>query len=69
MEAVIAKLTEIVAFINDNILWGIPMILAILGTGILLTIRTRALQVRKFGVSIKTTIVPTIKSMKKSTLI
>ena len=66
MEAVIAKLTEIVAFINDNILWGIPMILAILGTGILLTIRTRALQVRKFGVSIKTTIVPTIKSMKKS---
>ena len=58
-------ITNIVAFINSNILWGIPMIVAILGTGIWLTIRTRALQVRKFGVSISSTIVPTIKSIAK----
>ncbi len=58
-------LTNIIAFINSNILWGIPMVLAILGTGIWLTVRTRALQVRKFGTSIKTTIVPTLKSIAK----
>ena len=58
-------ITNIISFINSNILWGIPMIVAILGTGILLTVRTRALQVRKFGASIKTTIVPTVKSIAK----
>lgn len=56
-------IVEIIAFINSNILWGIPMIIAIMGTGIWLTIRTRALQVRKFGTSINTTIVPTMKSV------
>ncbi len=58
-------LTNIIAFINSNILWGIPMVVAILGTGIWLTVRTRALQVRKFGTSITTTIVPTVKSIAK----
>lgn len=65
MEAIMNTLTDVVAFINSNILWGIPMIVAILLTGIWLTVRTRALQVRKFGASIKTTIVPTVKSIAK----
>ncbi|MBR2459603.1 MAG: alanine:cation symporter family protein [Clostridia bacterium] len=56
-------LTAIVTFINDNILWGIPMVLIILGTGIFMTVRTRCLQVRKFKVSLTTTIVPTVKSI------
>ena len=38
----------------------------ILGTGILLTVRTRVLQVRKFGESMSSTIVPAVKDMKKS---
>ncbi len=59
------KLLEIIGFINDNILWGIPLIVALLGTGIILTIRTRVVQVRKFGDSVSSTIVPTIKSMGK----
>lgn len=59
------KLLEVITFINDNILWGIPLIVALLGTGILLTIRTRFVQVRKFGDSVSSTIVPTIKSMGK----
>ena len=40
--------------VNDvinGIVWGWPMIILILGTGILLTVRTKALQVRKFGTS------------------
>ena len=61
MEAI----TKVIAFINSNILWGVPLIIAIMATGIVLTIRTRALQVRKFGASIKTTIVPTVKSIFK----
>lgn len=60
------KLLEIIGFINDNILWGIPLIIALLGTGILLTVRTRFVQVRKFGDSLSETIVPTVKSMGKN---
>lgn len=59
------KITQIITFVNDNILWGIPLIVAILATGILITIRTKFLQVRKFKDSLSTTIVPTIKSIGK----
>ena len=54
--------------INDvlnSYVWGWPTIILILGTGLLLTIRTRVLQVRKFGDSLNSTIVPTIKSVGK----
>ena len=54
--------------VNDvinGIVWGWPMIILILGTGILLTVRSKALQVRKFGTSWGETIIPTVKSMKK----
>lgn len=49
----------------NSIVWGWPTIILILGTGILLTIRTKAMQVRKLGESMSTTIVPTVKSMGK----
>ena len=49
----------------NSYVWGWPTIILILGTGLLLTIRTRCLQVRKFGESLNTTIVPTIKSLGK----
>ncbi len=62
------KFLEVVAnvnsFIND-IVWGWPMIILILGTGILLTVRTKALQVRKFKTSIDQTLVPTFKGIGK----
>ena len=50
----------------NSIVWGWPTIILILGTGILLTIRTKAMQVRKLGESMSTTIVPTVKSMGKN---
>lgn len=62
MEALI----NVISFINSNILWGIPLIIAIMGTGLLLSLRTRFIQVRKFNVSLKSTIVPTVKSIFKS---
>ena len=58
-------LTNIITFINDNVLWGIPMVLLILGVGIFMTVKTRALQVRKFKHSLDTTIVPTVKDIFK----
>ena len=57
---------ETVTKVNDwvnGVVWGLPMIIMILGTGILLTARTKVLQVRKFKESMSTTIVPAVKSM------
>ena len=62
------KFFEAVKSVNDvinSIVWGWPMIILILGTGILLTIRSKALQVRKFGTSWGETIIPTVKSIGK----
>ena len=62
------KFFEMVAKINsyvNGIVWGWPMIILILGAGILITIRTKAMQVRKFKVSLNETIVPTLKSIGK----
>ncbi|MBQ3284571.1 MAG: alanine:cation symporter family protein [Ruminococcus sp.] len=59
------KTVEQVNGIINSYVWGWPTIILILGTGLLLTIRTRCLQVRKFGESLNTTIVPTIKSLGK----
>ena len=47
----------------NNLVWGWPMIVLILGTGLLLTIRMKGLQITKFGTSLKETIIPTIKSI------
>jgi len=58
-------LNDALNFINDNILWGIPMIVAILATGVFITIRTRFLQVRKFGTAFSSTFVPMFKSIGK----
>ena len=49
-------LSKIIGFINDNILWGIPMVVLILGVGIYLTVRNRFLQVMKFPYAVKNTI-------------
>ena len=49
----------------NSVVWGWPMIILILGTGILLTVRSKFLQVRKFGTSWGETIIPTVKSIGK----
>ena len=62
------KILEVVAKVNsfvNGIVWGWPMIILILGTGILLTVRTKCLQVRKFSTSWGETIIPTVKSIGK----
>jgi len=62
------EVLEFIAKVNDavnGVVWGWPMIILILGTGILLTVRTKVLQVRKFKTSLAETIVPTVKSIGK----
>ena len=62
------KILEVVAKVNsaiNGVVWGWPMIILILGAGIYLTVRTKVLQVRKFGTSWGETIIPTVKSMGK----
>ena len=63
-EKVVEAIAKVNSFIN-NIVWGWPMIVLILGTGILITVRTRCMQVRKFGESWGETIIPTVKSIGK----
>ena len=53
----------------NGVVWGWPMIILILGTGIYLTVRTKVLQVRKFGTSWGETIIPTVKSMGKKPML
>ena len=62
------KILKVVADINsavNSVVWGWPMIVLILGVGLFLTIRTRVLQVRKFGAAWGETIIPTIKDLGK----
>ena len=59
------NMTDIIVWISGNILWGIPMIAAMLLTGIFITIRLKAIQVRKFGDSLSSTIIPTVRSIGK----
>jgi len=64
MQAFLDVVNKVITAIND-VVWGWPMIIMILGTGVLLTVLTRGLQVRKFKESVNTTIVPAVKEIGK----
>ena len=51
----VEKIASINSVVNGFI-WGVPAMVCIIGVGILLTVRTRCIQVRKFGVAMKNTI-------------
>ena len=63
---VMNKIYDILNWIDGKILWGVPMIVMILGSGIFLTIMLHFFQVRKFKFSIKQTLGNSIKQMKKN---
>ncbi len=58
------KLYAIFNWIDGNILWGIPMIILILVSGIFLSVRGKFLQVGKFGTCLNHTVGGTVKQMK-----
>ena len=50
---------ETIAAVNqavNSFIWGIPAMVCIIGVGLLLSVRTGFLQIRKFPYAIKTTI-------------
>ncbi len=61
-ENILSNVEQVNSFLN-SIVWGWPVVILILGTGILLTIRTRFLQVTHFGESLNTTIISALKSL------
>ncbi len=61
MDTVLEKVT----WFKDNLVWGWPMVILILGAGVLLSIRTKFLQARKFKYSLDSTIVSTVKDIGK----
>ena len=61
-------LIEWIRKVNDainGVVWGWPMIILILGTGIVLTVVTKFLQIRKFGTSVDETLGATVRDMRK----
>ena len=40
----------------NGFIWGVPAMICIIGVGLLLSVRTRFIQVRKFGAALKNTI-------------
>ena len=63
-QKIIDVITEVNSAVN-GVVWGWPVIILILGTGLLLSVRTGFLQIRKFGNSMNSTIIPTVKSIGK----
>ncbi len=61
-EQFLKEVESVNSFVN-SLVWGMPVVILILGTGILLTVRTNFLQVRHFGESLNTTIIPALKSL------
>ena len=55
MEKIMESVSNINSFIN-NYVWGIPMLVLIVGTGIILSILNRFVQFRRFGYAMKNTI-------------
>ncbi len=53
------KMAEKNASINqvvNGFIWGVPAMICIIGVGLLLSVRTRFIQIRKFGVAMKNTV-------------
>ena len=52
-------MADLIQSINDIVngfVWGVPMMILIVGTGVYFTIRTDFLQIRKFGYAMKNTV-------------
>lgn len=47
---------ELINTAVSNFIWGLPAMICIVGVGILLTVKTRCVQVRRFGTALKNTI-------------
>lgn len=56
---------EIVKWLNDTIIWGIPMLVLMLGTGLYLTFKTRAVIFTRFGTVMANTLKTVFRKPKE----
>jgi AGCS family alanine or glycine:cation symporter len=56
---------EIVKWLNDTIIWGIPMLVLMLGTGLYLTVKTRAVIFTRFGTVMSNTLKTVFRKPKE----
>lgn len=56
---------EIVKWLNDTIIWGIPMLVLMLGTGLYLTVKTRAVIFTHFGTVMANTLKTVFRKPKE----
>lgn len=56
---------EIVKWLNDTIIWGIPMLVLMLGTGVYLTFKTRAVIFTRFGTVMANTLKTVFRKPKE----
>ena len=64
IDGIIEVIRKVNDFIN-GIVWGWPIIILILSAGLLLSVRTKFLQLTRFKESLGSTIVPTVKGLRK----
>lgn len=57
---------DFIAKLNDNVIWGLPMVILMIGTGILLTIMTKGVIFTKFHIVMRYTTKTLFKKVDKS---
>ena len=55
MNNFLESIKNINGYVN-NLVWGVPAMVCIMGVGLLLLFKTKAIQFRKFGAAIKATV-------------
>lgn len=55
---------NLISWLNDNIIWGIPMLILMLGTGMFLVIRTKGVVFSRFGTVMANTLRTIFKKQK-----
>lgn len=60
------NLGHILSLINRNYVWGIPMLVLLIGTGILLTVRFRGIQFTRFGYILKITLLQPLRRRNRA---
>ena len=57
---------ESINSVINNFIWGLPAMICIIGVGIVLSVKTRFIQIRKFPYAMKITIGRMLKKRKAS---
>ena len=57
---------NVIETLNDNVIWGLPMVILMIGTGLFLTVITKGVIFTKFGTVMRYTTKTLFKKVDKS---